>query len=130
MIRDLRTLFLVLVLQLAVVEAQISFQSADPAFLRTRSPLPADARAVRPPSTIVRDLRMLQKHTIIVPSAQGSFEISASNFEIFTDDAVMINRTERGDEYAEIPAHALVRGTINGYPGSSVFMAAFETHVI
>lgn len=130
MIRVLRTLFLVLVLQLAVVEAQISFQSADPAFLRTRSPLPADARAVRPPSTIVRDLRMLQKHTIIVPSAQGSFEISASNFEIFTDDAVMINRTERGDEYAEIPAHALVRGTINGHPGSSVFMAAFETHVI
>lgn len=130
MMRVLRTLFLVLVFQSLVVEAQITFQNADPAFLRTTSPLPADARAVTPPSTIVRDLRMLPKHTIIVPSAQGSFEVDASTFEIFTDDAVMINRSDRGDEYAEIPAHALVRGTIKGYPGSSVFLAAFETHVI
>jgi hypothetical protein len=53
-----------------------------------------------------------------------------TTFELFTDDAVMISRTERGDEYVPIPDHALVRGSIKGYPGSSVYMAAFSTHVI
>lgn len=130
MMRVLRTLFLVLVLQSLTLGAQITFVGTDPAYLRTRSPLPSDARAVRPPSTVVRDLKALPKHTIIVPSARGSFEITAETFEIFTDDAVMINRTARGDEYADIPSHALVRGTIAGYPGSTVFLAAFETHVI
>ena len=70
--RVLRTLFLVITLQLAVAEAQITFQTADPAFLRTRSPLPADARAVTPPATLVRDLRRLQKNTIIVPAEADS----------------------------------------------------------
>lgn len=130
MARYLRTVFCVLVLQALTLSAQITFKSADPAYLRTRSPLPADAKAVTPPSSIVRDLRTLPQHTIIVPGPRGSFEVDASTFELFTDDAVMINRTERGDEYVSIPSHALVRGSIKGYPGSSVFLAAFETHVV
>lgn len=130
MARRLRTIFCVLVLQTLALSAQINFTPVDPAYLRTRSPLPADAKAVTPPQTIVRDLRTVSNHTIVVPGPRGSFEIDAATFELFTPDAVMINRTDRGDEYATIPNHALVRGKVRGYPGSYVFLAAFETHVV
>ena len=129
-IRSLRTILFVLFAQTVVLTAQIEFRSVDPATLRTRSPLPSDARVVAPSASIVRDLRAVPTHTVSIPTSRGMFEVLGTTFALFTDDAVMISRTERGDEYVPIPDHALVRGSIKGYPGSSVYMAAFSTHVI
>jgi len=130
MIRALRTLFFVYLASTLALQAQITFKSADPAFLRTRSPLPADAYAVTPPATIVRDVRSSFQLTLQIPTSRGVFEIEASTFELFTDDAIMVQRTVNGDEYVDIPRHALMRGSIKGQRGSYVFLAAFETHVV
>ena len=130
MVRALRTLFVVMIVLTIEAAAQIRFTEADPAILRTRSPLPKDAKAVAPPQKIIQDLTSQHEHRLIVPSSLGNLEITGSTFQLFTDDAVMINRTMRGDEYVDIPEHALLRGTIHGYAGSSVFIAAFETHIV
>lgn len=130
MIQVLRTVFFLCLLQTLTLQAQITFKNADPAYLRTRSPLPPDAHAVTPPATIVRDAKLLGQLTLQIPTSRGVFDIDASTFELFTDDAVMVQRTSNGDEHAEIPHHALMRGRIKGHQGSYVFLAAFETHIV
>ncbi|MBK7575868.1 MAG: T9SS type A sorting domain-containing protein [Ignavibacteria bacterium] len=110
--------------------AQISFSVGQSDDLRTSAVVPKTARVVRPPAGLVDLLLQKGEHRITVPTAEGNVTLIAERFDLFTDDAVFIDRGRAGEEIVPLPHHALVRGRVEGRPGSTVFLAAFQTHII
>jgi hypothetical protein len=47
-------------------------------------------------------------------------------FEVFAEDAVITVHGDAGDRVLPVPAHAYFRGTVEGSPGSRVFLARLE----
>lgn len=116
-----RTVFTLCVLIFAAVSlrAQVTFR-------------PTSTGGVRPPADIVGTMRsMPQKNIVItVPTSMGDITLTGERFDLFLPEAVLVAGTHVGDVYTDIPDHALMRGSVAGRPGSSVFIAAFPTHVV
>ena len=110
--------------------AQLSFSQGSADDLRTAAIVPPTAAVIRPPAGLIEILRANSEVRIVVPTADGSITLVGKPFDLFTPDAVMMKRGYSGDELVEMPRHALMSGFVEGHPGSSVFFAAFETHVI
>ncbi|MBC8125041.1 MAG: hypothetical protein H7X70_04850, partial [Candidatus Kapabacteria bacterium] len=110
--------------------AQLSFSPARSEELRTAAIVPPTASVLRPPAGLIDVLRANNEVRVVVPTATGPITLVGKPFDLFTADAVMMKRGSEGDELVELPRHALMGGYVEGHPGSSVFFAAFETHVI
>ncbi|MCX6139320.1 MAG: M12 family metallo-peptidase [Candidatus Kapabacteria bacterium] len=113
-----------------IAGAQIDFTAGTPDDLRTADVLPRTATVVKPPAGLIELLRSQQSVRISVPTSDGLLTLVGESFELFTDDAVFIEHGKNGDELVPMPRHALIRGRVEGRPGSSVFLAAFETHIV
>lgn len=127
----LRILVLVMPLMLPMLAlAQLSFTPTSVDRLRSREPLPKGASLVTPPVGIVGALRPDAPVTMRLPLQGRVVSITGAGFRLFNHDAVLVDRTAQGEVVHDLPAHGLFRGSIDGIPGSSVFLAAFETHVV
>ncbi len=131
-----RMLSIVTALALCVVvcatsaSAQLRFSQGRDNDLRTAAVVPPGATVVRPPASFVATLNQSASHTLVIPSAEGDLVIEATTFELFTPDAEFVEHGDRGDVVRPMVKHALLRGSLRGRPRSSVFLAAFETHVV
>lgn len=113
-----------------VAHAQVSFTSASPDDLSTSAVVPRAAKVMRPPGGLIGLMKSTQTIRIDVPTPDGMMTIVGEPFDLFTPDAVMVNRGAGGETMVDIPDHAVLRGRIEGRPGSSVFLAAFSTHIL
>lgn len=109
---------------------QLRFSVGRDVDLRTAAVVPSGATVVRPPASIVALLQQGSRHTIVIPSSEGDLVIDGSTFDLFTGDAQFIAHGERGDVEMPMIEHAVFRGAVRGHARSSVFLAAFETHVV
>lgn len=131
-----RMLSIIAALALCVVvcatsaSAQLRFSQGRDGDLRTAAVLPPGATVVRPPASFVATLNQTALHTLVIPSAEGDLVIDAKTFELFTPGAEFVEHGDRGDVARPMVEHALLRGSLRGRPRSSVFLAAFETHVV
>lgn len=110
--------------------AQLRFSQGRDGDLRTAAVLPPGATVVRPPASFVATLNQTASHTLVIPSAEGDLVIDAKTFELFTPGAEFVEHGDRGDVARPMVEHALLRGSLRGRPRSSVFLAAFESHVV
>lgn len=110
--------------------AQLSFMPASVDRLRSRESLPNGASLVVPPDGLVAALRSDGAVTFQMPFQGRTIGIRGEGFRLFTHDAVLVDRGDNGDVVTDLPEHGLFRGSIDGMPGSSVFVAAFPTHVV
>lgn len=124
------TLAVCVVVLVSSASAQMRFSQGREHDLRTAAVLPPGATVVRPPASFVGALNQGASHTIVIPSAEGDLVIDATTFELFTPDAEFVEHGDRGDVTRPMIEHALVRGSLRGRARSSVFLAAFETHVV
>ncbi len=110
--------------------AQMRFSQGRESDLRTAAVVPPGATVVRPPASFVAALQQGPRHTIVIPSSEGDLVIDGSTFDLFTGDAQFIAHGERGDVEMPMIEHAVFRGAVRGHARSTVFLAAFETHVV
>ena len=124
------TCFMCVVLCATTAVGQLRFSQGRENDLRTAATLPPGATVVRPPASFVAALQQGATHTIVIPSSEGDLVIDGTTFDLFTADAEFIAHGEQGDVAQTMIDHALVRGTIRGRARSTVFLAAFDSHVI
>ena len=109
--------------------AQIQFERVDERRLATNADVPSAATILQPPTDVVDQLRQAEGTTIVVPSPLGTWEISATPFEVLSQDARVLAATPSGDKPIATPAHVMLTGELQGASTSRVFLAAFDTHV-
>ncbi len=129
MLRLLTLLVVVLGLLCTVANGQVRFTAASVDELRTTVEVPRNAQPLRIPRTIVEQLRREGTQQIIVPTREGTLRIVGQRFEMFSPEAVFVEAGD-GEKVHPLPEHVLLRGRVEGEPGSTVFMACFPTHVV
>ncbi|MBU3699520.1 MAG: hypothetical protein FGM33_05840, partial [Candidatus Kapabacteria bacterium] len=111
--------------------AQFSFTPVGVGQLRTSAALPAQHALLRAPNGLLEAVAMdRQQVRLTIPIPGRNLQISGTSFSLFTPEAVLIEHSANGERHVELPKHGLFHGTIDGLSGSSVFLAAFEHHVV
>ncbi|MEY3386279.1 MAG: hypothetical protein RIR53_1090 [Bacteroidota bacterium] len=130
--QSIRTLFLhVFLLWALPATAQFSFTPVGVGQVRTAAPLPVQHALLQAPVGLVEALESTGRHVrLTIPIPGRNLEVRGSGFSLFTPEAVLIERSADGERSVAMPRHGLFHGTIDGLSGSSVFIAAFENHVV
>jgi len=112
------------------VHGQVSFMAASSDDLRTAAVVPSTARVIKPPTGLMSIMKSNKTVRVSVPTADGLMTIVGEPFDLFTPEAMLVSRGADGETTVDIPEHAVLRGRIEGRPGSTVFLAAFSTHIV
>lgn len=122
--------FLAVVGSVATASAQIAFKGGHPDELRTTAELPKTAQVVRVPADLVVRLAAGPAPRITLPTPTGPLTLVTERFSLFEPDAPFIRHDADGEHLEPIPDHVLLRGRVEGKAGSTVFLAAFSTHIV
>lgn len=110
--------------------AQFSFTPVGIDRLRTRAPLPEQRSLITPPAGLPEAFAREQTVRLSIPIPGRTVSVSGKGFQLFSPEAVMIARSADAERSLDLPRHGLFSGTIDGLAGSSVFLAAFDHHVV